>query len=256
MRASKEDTATSRIRAEVAAAVGVAARYVQPIDPSEVPRSAIGKVQRASLRERVRAHALAARHGEPPVAPLRATAAPLDSRVREIVARVLQIRADTIDAGQPLEDVVALDSLALVEIVSELEQELVLRIHGDALPDRVTLDDLIDDVRARGQPPLLGRRDAASSACARRAPKRVRYLPPEAEWDIAVGDAEARRLAIAWHVEGAERQVDEREHAGEVAVQAVLLRGVVPAVEERTREHVAQRTESMARSRAPGRRRT
>src|SRR5262249_5143674 len=88
--------------------------------------------------------------------------------------------------------------------------------------------------------PHNGKRIA--KACARRASpeKRVDQLGTETRREFAVGDAIGGRHRILGHVISAEQNIEDRERRGEVLLAALLGCGVMPAVEDRARKHVAE----------------
>src|SRR5262245_58184903 len=55
--------------------------------------------------------------------------------------------------------------------------------------------------------------------------------------------SEARRLHSSWHMKHAEDEVQKREYGCVVLVECLFFGGMVPAMEQRTRDDVAQRTE-------------
>jgi acyl-CoA synthetase (AMP-forming)/AMP-acid ligase II/acyl carrier protein len=138
--AGAADDTIALIRTHVAVAAGVTPRLVRALDPDAVPRSAIGKVQRAVLAEQLVAGLASQLDPGPPAVGHENT---LAERVRDIVGRTLQASPAELDFARPLEDQAPFDSLALVEILTALEQALTVRIRGDRLPRRVTLDDLV-----------------------------------------------------------------------------------------------------------------
>src|SRR5262249_1563661 len=79
-----------------------------------------------------------------------------------------------------------------------------------------------------------------------RPPERSGELAEEGLGDGLPADPEGSRLPAGGEVESAEEDVEGGEEAGEVLVQSFVLRGVVPVVEDRAREDVAEGVEGPA----------
>src|SRR5262245_44418486 len=73
------------------------------------------------------------------------------------------------------------------------------------------------------------------------ASERIHELTEQSFGHTPLVGAEALRLTIDRHVEGAERHVDERKQPREVLVEPLLLRCVMPAMKGWARDRVAQR---------------
>jgi len=71
-------------------------------------------------------------------------------------------------------------------------------------------------------------------------PKRVGELRDEAGWHRLPFHPKHLRLTIRRQVQGAEERVEKRKETGEILVAALGLGRMVPAVEARAREHVAE----------------
>ena len=74
--------------------------------------------------------------------------------VRDRLADILEIDADTISEGQSFADDLEADSLALIELVEALEEELAersvgFRIDDEDLADPKTVRDAVDYVHSR-----------------------------------------------------------------------------------------------------------
>ncbi len=74
--------------------------------------------------------------------------------VRDRLADILEIDADTISEGQSFADDLEADSLALIELVEALEEELAersvgFRIDDEDLADLKTVRDAVDYVHSR-----------------------------------------------------------------------------------------------------------
>src|SRR3954464_5411312 len=74
--------------------------------------------------------------------------------VRDRLADILEIEPATISEGQSFVDDLDADSLALIELVEALEEEIgnrtvVFRIEDEALADLKTVRDAVDYVHAR-----------------------------------------------------------------------------------------------------------
>ncbi|MGD9793199.1 MAG: acyl carrier protein [Acidimicrobiia bacterium] len=74
--------------------------------------------------------------------------------VRDRLADILEIEADTISEGQSFADDLEADSLALIELVEALEEELAersvgFRIDDEDLADLKTVRDAVDYVHSR-----------------------------------------------------------------------------------------------------------
>jgi acyl carrier protein len=74
--------------------------------------------------------------------------------IRDRLADILEIEADTISEGQSFADDLEADSLALIELVEALEEEIGertvgFRIDDDDLEDLKTVRDAVDYVHSR-----------------------------------------------------------------------------------------------------------
>src|SRR6516164_8497020 len=74
----------------------------------------------------------------------------------------------------------------------------------------------------------------------------IRELPDDLVRHSRFVLAVALRQAILGHQEGAEQDIPDRESAREIAVAALFQRGVMPTVEDRTRQHIFERPEGPA----------
>src|SRR5436305_113227 len=70
--------------------------------------------------------------------------------------------------------------------------------------------------------------------------ERVDELPPKTIREVRLAVAELLRQLAGRHVERPEDEVEKREGRGEVLVEPLLLRRVVPAVEHRAGEDVLE----------------
>lgn len=71
--------------------------------------------------------------------------------VRRTIAEVLSADLDTVQEESRLSDLADLDSLSLVEIASALDEDLGIRLPGDALSEALTVADVVE--LARRAPP-------------------------------------------------------------------------------------------------------
>src|ERR1700681_105838 len=83
----------------------------------------------------------------------------------------------------------------------------------------------------------------ADPAFRRSLPERIDHLLAEARRKASIRDAVFGRKLVLRHVEGAEQDIEDRKRRCIVLLAALLRGGVVPAVENRARQHVAEGSE-------------
>lgn len=66
----------------------------------------------------------------------------LRDRIRQVIARVLEVPASRLDPSAVLSEVAALDSLKLVEVAAALDEEFETRLPSDELGAIRTVDDV------------------------------------------------------------------------------------------------------------------
>lgn len=128
---------------------GIDAARVVFLAPEELPRTSIGKISRAALRERYLAGAFAEREMHP--LPKGEGACGAEDRVRTIVGEVLGAAPGTLETGAPLAGQVGLDSLSRLEIVTALEKAFAVRLPSQDVGADVRIRDLtvlVENARA------------------------------------------------------------------------------------------------------------
>ncbi len=128
---------------------GIGAARVVFLPPEELPRTSIGKISRAALRERYLAGAFAA--SEAHALPTRDDARGAEERVRAIVGEVLGAAPGALETGAPLAGQVGLDSLSRLEIVTALEKAFSVRLPSQDVGADVRIRDLtmlVENARA------------------------------------------------------------------------------------------------------------
>src|SRR6516164_10235648 len=86
----------------------------------------------------------------------------------------------------------------------------------------------------------------STESCRALTTEGIRELPDDLVRHSRFVLAVALRQAISGHQEGAEQDIPDRESAREIGVAALFQRGVMPTVEDRTRQHIFERPEGPA----------